>query len=76
MSRIIKNGIFEVRKSKYTEQEKQVFEERLYREYLLCRVLEYKLYSDRLTADELKELEALVALADETLSSGGYKILG
>lgn len=76
MARTIKNGIFEVRKSNYTDQEKKVFEERLYREYLLCRILEYKLYINTLTAEELKELETLVAFADETLSSSGYKILG
>lgn len=77
MSRKIKNGIFEVRKSNYSEQEKQVFEERLYREYLLCRVLEYKLYADELTSKELAELEELVSIADQTLSYGtGYTILG
>ena len=75
MSRTIKNGIFEVRKSNYSEQEKKVFEERLFREYLLCRILEYRLYINTLTSEELKELEQLVAIADQTLSSGGYFIL-
>lgn len=62
---ILQNGMTAIEDSEYTEQEKELYTERLYREYVLMKCCEYDLHAGYLTTEELAELEPIVKIGKE-----------
>lgn len=74
-SRLLMNAIYKIRQSDYTDADKASYEEHIYHEYLLVKTNEYLLYRTDLSAEELAELEKLVAYADSIMADKGKENL-
>ncbi len=69
-ARLLKSAMYKIRQSDYSEEDKAIYEENIYREYLLVKINEYLLYRTDLTPTELAELEEIVTYANSILING------
>lgn len=60
MENTLKNGMYLIEQSKYSEEQKEIYRERVFREYFLTVYHEYKYYSGSLTANEKSEKIAVL----------------
>ena len=62
---ILENGMFAIENSDMTSEDKEIYTERIYREWVLVKVMEYSLYANDVDDKTLKELEVIVKYARE-----------
>ena len=62
---LLENAMYEIDNSKMTKEDKEIYRERVYREWVLVKVAEYSLYQTSLDDETLAELAEIVKYAQE-----------